>query len=195
MTANMNHSMDLGDQRILMAGFGGQGIMLMGQALATAAMAEGKEVSWLPSYGPEMRGGTANCAVILSDKPIRSPIIDQDASSAIIMNAPSFDSFEHRVRPSGFLLLNSSLVTREPSRTDVQIVRVPGTDLASELNNVRVANMIMLGAWLEITSYLTLESIVDVLRSTFGTKKPELVELNRSALEVGMAQVSLQQTL
>lgn len=172
MNSDLNEQRKSAEQRVLMAGFGGQGIMLMGQILAAAALKEGKEVSWLPSYGPEMRGGTANCSVILADGEIRSPLIDKDATSAIIMNAPSFDTFEYIVRPGGLLLLNSSLVKRESTRSDVTIVKVPVTDLAIENGNVRAANIIMLGAWLKLTDYVQIETALDVVAETFATKRP-----------------------
>ncbi len=189
MISDLNEQIKSAEQRVLMAGFGGQGIMLMGQILAAAALKEGKEVSWLPSYGPEMRGGTANCSVILADGEIRSPLIDKDATSAIIMNAPSFDTFEHIVRPGGLLLLNSSLVKRDSTRSDVTIVKVPVTDLAIEKGNVRTANIIMLGAWLKLTNYVRIETALDVVAETFATKKAALIELNQLALSLGTQSV------
>lgn len=189
MISDLNEQIKSAEQRVLMAGFGGQGIMLMGQILAAAALKEGKEVSWLPSYGPEMRGGTANCSVILADGEIRSPLIDKDATSAIIMNAPSFDTFEHIVRPGGLLLLNSSLVKRDSTRSDVTIVKVPVTDLAIEKGNVRTANIIMLGAWLKLTNYVRIETALDVVAETFATKKAALIELNQRALSLGTQSV------
>lgn len=189
MISDLNEQIKSAEQRVLMAGFGGQGIMLMGQILAAAALKEGKEVSWLPSYGPEMRGGTANCSVILADGEIRSPLIDKDATSAIIMNAPSFDTFEHIVRPGGLLLLNSSLVKRDSTRSDVTIVQVPVTDLAIEKGNVRTANIIMLGAWLKLTNYVRIETALDVVAETFATKKAALIELNQLALSLGTQSV------
>ena len=173
--------------RVLMAGFGGQGIMRMGQILAAAAMAEGLEVSWLPSYGPEMRGGTANCAVILSPRPIRSPLIDQDATSALIMNGPSYDNFADRVQAGGLLVLNSSLVDPPVLWPDVKSLRIPGTEAAQALGNLRVANMVMLGAWLAATETIHKDAVVAALQESFGTERQDLVDLNTRALERGAA--------
>ena len=119
--------------RVICAGFGGQGVMSMGQLLTYAGMLEGKEVSWLPSYGPEMRGGTANCAVTVSDKPVGSPVISGDATCAIVMNLPSLDKFESEVKPGGKILVNSSLIERKVERTDVDVYYIPANDIALEL--------------------------------------------------------------
>lgn len=150
-------------EEIIIAGFGGQGVMSMGQLIAYAGMLEGKGVSWLPSYGPEQRGGTANCAVVVSDEPVGSPLVTRP-TSVIVLNNPSFDKFEPRVRPGGLLLLNSSLVVRASDRTDIKIIEISATDLANDLGNSRVANMILLGAFLECRKIVSIESVVESLK-------------------------------
>ena len=136
-------------ERVICAGFGGQGVMSMGQLLTYAGMLEEKEVSWLPSYGPEMRGGTANCSVTISDMPVGSPVITDDATCAIVMNLPSLDKFENDVVAGGKVLVNSSLIEKKVQTTDVDAYYIPANEIALELGNPRVANMIMLGAYLE----------------------------------------------
>ena len=128
---------------IIMAGFGGQGVMAMGKILVEAAMEEGKNVSWLPSYGPEMRGGTANCSVIVSDEPIGAPVVTE-ATAAIVMNRPSLDKFENDIIPGGALFINSSLIEKKATRDDIKVYYVPANEIASELGTDRVANIVML---------------------------------------------------
>jgi 2-oxoglutarate ferredoxin oxidoreductase subunit gamma len=123
---------------VIMAGFGGQGILLIGKMLAYAGMHEGKEVSWLPSYGPEMRGGTCNCTVVISDRPVGSPVI-RSPRAVLAMNLPSLDKFERDVRPGGLLLINSSLISRDPARADLTVVKVPANEIANSLGNPRCA--------------------------------------------------------
>ncbi|RDY22816.1 2-oxoacid:ferredoxin oxidoreductase subunit gamma [Romboutsia maritimum] len=171
--------------RVICAGFGGQGVMSMGQLLTYAGMLEGKEVSWLPSYGPEMRGGTANCAVTVSDQPVGSPLITDDATCAIIMNLPSLDKFEKDVVPGGKILINSSLIDQKVKRTDVDVHYIPANDLATELGNPKVANMIMLGAYLKASETVDIESVLDAFKKVFGPRKEKFVPLNRSALQKG----------
>jgi 2-oxoglutarate ferredoxin oxidoreductase subunit gamma len=130
---------------VIMAGFGGQGILLIGKMLAYAGMHAGKEVSWLPSYGPEMRGGTCNCTVVISDKPVGSPVI-RSPRAVVAMNLPSLEKFEPDLREGGLLLINSSLISRGPERDDVTVVEVPANEIATELGNPRGANMVALGA-------------------------------------------------
>ena len=140
---------------IIMAGFGGQGVMAMGKILVEAAMEEGKNVSWLPSYGPEMRGGTANCSVIVSDEPIGAPIVTE-ATAAIVMNRPSLDKFENDVIPGGALFINSSLIDKKASRDDIKVYYVPANDIANELGTDKVANIVMLGAYLQVSGAASL---------------------------------------
>lgn len=178
------------NEKVIMAGFGGQGIMSMGQLLTYAGMIENKQVSWLPSYGPEMRGGTANCNVIVSDGLIGSPIITNDASTAIVMNLPSLTKFESDVKEGGHLLINSSLIEKKAERSDVDVYYIPASDIAVELGNTRVANMIMLGAYLKLTGAVKKESILKALSKVFGPKKAHLMPINEEALNRGEALVS-----
>jgi 2-oxoglutarate ferredoxin oxidoreductase subunit gamma len=178
------------NERIICAGFGGQGVMLMGQLISYAGMLEDKEVSWLPSYGPEMRGGTANCSVMVSSKPIGSPVIANDATAAIIMNLPSLDKFEVEVLPEGNLLINSSLIERKTKRTDLHVYYIPANDIAVELGNAKVANMIMLGAYLELTKTVSVESVMAALKKTFGESKAHLLKINEEALKKGAEAVT-----
>lgn len=175
-------------EEIIIAGFGGQGVMSMGQLIAYAGMLEGKGVSWLPSYGPEQRGGTANCAVVVSDEPVGSPLVT-NPSTAIILNNPSFDKFEHRVRPGGLLIINSSLVTRVSDRSDIEIIELTATDMAADLGNARVANMILLGAFIELTKVVSSESIIESLKKVLSEEKHHLIEVNKQALNKGFSLV------
>lgn len=169
---------------IIVAGFGGQGVMAIGTTMSETAMAQGLNVSWLPSYGPEMRGGTANCSVVIAETEIISPIV-LEPSELIAMNQPSLDKFEPAVRPGGLILVNKSIVERKVQRDDVRTVYVPSLEIASELGNMRVANMVMLGAYIKATEYLKFATVVDMLRNVFTGKKAHLVELNEIALQRG----------
>lgn len=173
---------------LLFAGFGGQGVLSMGMTLAYAGMLEGKEVSWMPSYGPEMRGGTANCIVIISDKPISSPIITK-FDAVIVLNQPSLDKFEKAVKPNGTLLYDSNAIIIPPSRTDITVVPVPAEDEALKLKNLKVKNMIMLGAFLSICQVINRSSVVKALTKVLPERYHHLIELNRQALERGDALV------
>lgn len=173
------------NERIICAGFGGQGVMLMGQLISYAGMLEDKEVSWLPSYGPEMRGGTANCSVMVSEKPIGSPVITDNATSAIVMNLPSLDKFEVDVVKGGRLFINSSLIERKASREDIDIYYVPANEIAVELGNAKVANMVMLGAYLEISKTVSVEGVLTALKKVFGESKAHLMKINEDALKKG----------
>lgn len=176
-------------EKIISAGFGGQGVMSLGMLITYAGMLENKEVSWLPSYGPEMRGGTANCSVVVSDKPVGSPIINDDATSAIIMNLPSLVKFENSVVPGGKLFINSSLITKKIERDDVQVYYVPCNDLALELGNPKVANMVMLGAFLEATGLVGIDSVIEAFKKVFGPSKEKLIPLNTEAIKKGQEAV------
>lgn len=173
------------NERVICAGFGGQGVMSMGQLLSYAGMIEGKHVSWLPSYGPEMRGGTANCNVTVSDTPIGSPIIANNATAAIVMNLPSLIKFEAELEKDGIVLINSSLIERKPERDDVKSYCIPANEIAVEIGNGKVANMVMLGAYLEITKVVKVETIVEALKKVFGPSKEHLIPLNEEALKKG----------
>lgn len=177
-------------EEILIAGFGGQGVMSMGQLLAYAGMYERKHVSWIPSYGPEMRGGTANCSVCISDKPINSPTVSEP-TTLIVLNRPSLVKFEQTLQAGGLLILNTSLIDCQPYRQDVRIVRIPANDLANEeLGNVKVANMILLGAYLGLTQVVKLDSIVTALKKVLPESRHRLIPLNQQALEMGLQQIS-----
>ena len=173
------------NEKIICAGFGGQGVMLIGQLISYAGMLEGKEVSWLPSYGPEMRGGTANCSVMVSERTIGSPVITNDATTAIVMNLPSLDKFESDVAAKGNLLINSSLIEKKASRSDITAYYVPANEIAVELGNSRVANMVMLGAYLELTKIVEVDSVMKALKKIFGEGKAHLLDVNQVALQKG----------
>lgn len=171
-------------EEIVIAGFGGQGVLSMGQTLSYAAMIENKEISWMPSYGPEMRGGTANCITIISDTEISSPIISI-FDTAIILNQPSLEKFESAVKPGGLLIYESNNVTIPPTRTDIEIVSVPAAEEAVKLKNSKVLNMILLGAYLEKKPVIKIQSIIDALKKVLPERYHHLLELNRQALEKG----------
>lgn len=173
-------------EAVIFSGFGGQGVMAMGKMVAYSGMLENKEVSWLPSYGPEMRGGTANCSVIISDKQVGSPIITKNATSVIAMNLPSLRKFEHSLVKGGLLLINSSLVDEKSERNDINTYYVPANEIALEkCGNVKVANMIMLGAYLELNDIIKEKTLVDSFLKVFGEEKKQLLPLNEKALKFG----------
>ncbi|MBR4018574.1 MAG: 2-oxoacid:acceptor oxidoreductase family protein [Clostridia bacterium] len=171
---------------IIISGFGGQGVMAIGKTLTEAGMKEGMEVSWLPSYGPEMRGGTANCSVVLSDESIVSPIV-LEPTELIAMNLPSLLKFESLVKPGGTIFVNSSVVDKKVERTDVRAVYVDCIKIADELGNSKVANMVMLGAYIEAMKNLSTETIKEMLVHMFTGPKAKLVDLNIEALKRGAA--------
>ena len=163
------------------AGSGGQGVILMGQMVTHAAMLEDKPSTFFPSYGPEMRGGTASCTVVVSDKTVSCPIINE-ADYVVVMNLPSLIKFEPLLKPGGIIMLNSSRVAQKPARKDITAIEVPANDLAAELGNPLVANMIMLGAFVRVTNVVSGESVEKVLRETLGAKKAELLDINIKAI-------------
>lgn len=171
-------------QEIIFAGFGGQGILSMGQILAYSAMIENKEVSWMPSYGPEMRGGTANCIVIVSTSRISSPIITK-FDSAIVLNQPSLDKFEHSVKLGGLLIYEESSVLTLPTRTDIECLGLPAVEEAQKLNKKQVANMIILGAFLEKKPIVKIENVLSALRKVLPERHHHLIPVNEQALEIG----------
>jgi 2-oxoglutarate ferredoxin oxidoreductase subunit gamma len=168
---------------VIIAGFGGQGVLLVGKMLAYAGMADGKEVSWLPSYGPEMRGGTCNCTVVISDKPVGSPVVERPRA-AIVLNLPSLDKFEPMVKPGGLLVINSSLINRGARRDDLRVVTVPANEIANGLGSARAANMVALGAFLGATRAVSLDAVDALIRDTFAGK-PKVIEVNLAALRRG----------
>lgn len=170
--------------KILIAGFGGQGVLFTGKALAYTGLKAGMEVSWLPSYGPEMRGGTANCSVTLSDTSIGSPIVDKP-DVLVAMNLPSFEKYENETEKGGYIVFDSSLVNKEGSRTDVSVFGIPATKLASDNGLDGLANMIILGKVIKETNVLTLEQIKNSLAQMVPAKKAELLTKNVKAIEIG----------
>ena len=173
-------------REIILSGFGGQGVMSIGKNLAEAGVVEGLEVSWVPSYGPEMRGGTANCTVILSDERIGAPLVEE-ATEIVVMNRPSLLKFEKVVRPGGTVFINSSIVPDKVTRDDVRAVYVPCDEIAAELGNPKVGNMVMLGAYIGATGALKVETIQQMIEEMFTGKKAKLVPLNLEALQRGIA--------
>lgn len=167
--------------KLIIAGFGGQGILMMGQLIAYAAMSEGREVTWMPSYGPEMRGGTANCSVIVSDKKISSPII-LEASTVAAMNQPSLTKFEPILAPGGKLFINISLIKNLPTRSDLEIVSVDANGIAAGLGTDKVSNIVMLGAIVDQTEIVKTESVVAAMEKLMKGDKENLLPLNRKAL-------------
>ncbi|MEW6080626.1 MAG: 2-oxoacid:acceptor oxidoreductase family protein [Bacillota bacterium] len=166
---------------VLIAGFGGQGIMAMGTLLAYAGMLEEKNVSWLPSYGPEMRGGTAYCMVVISGEPVTSPLVTEP-TAVIVMNNPSLEKFESWVRPGGLLVLNTSLVDLAPERSDIRIIRVPCNEIAEGLGSGKVANMVALGAYIRADSPVKTASVLQSLRMALPERHHRMIPMNEKAL-------------
>ena len=175
-------------RELVIAGFGGQGIAFMGELLATAGMMEGHRVVWNPSYGPEMRGGESNCTVIVSSDPIGSPVVSQ-LDAAVIMDQPSLGKFAPKVRAPGILFVNSSLVKEPAARDDVRVVPVPATGLAEEVGSAHVANVVMLGAVLEVEPMVAAESVIKALRRVMPARRHGLIPLNEEALRRGAEHV------
>ncbi|MBO8159536.1 2-oxoacid:acceptor oxidoreductase family protein [Thermosyntropha sp.] len=175
----------MAEKQVLFAGFGGQGVLSMGQFLTHAALSAGKHVSWVPSYGAEMRGGTANCLVTISDEEISSPVTENPLM-AVILNRPSLDKFENKIKPNGTLVVNSSLVDREPERDDLKILKIPVNKLADELGNPRGANMILLGAYMEKTQVVEVERTLEYFDVIFKGKKEEIIQKNKEAFLAGI---------
>ncbi|MFB3882194.1 MAG: 2-oxoacid:acceptor oxidoreductase family protein [Armatimonadota bacterium] len=169
---------------LLIAGFGGQGVVLAGRLLATAALSEGREVVWAPSYGPEMRGGAVHCTIIVSSSRIGSPEVSQ-ADSLLIMDNTSMQKFAGRMKPGGLLVVNSSLVTAPESFDARELIRVPANEAAEALGDLRVANVIMLGAFLRVRPVISAESLVGAMRLFAPKGKEHLIEINTRALERG----------
>lgn len=173
-------------EEIIISGFGGQGSLFAGQLLAYAAMAQDLHVTWIPSYGPEMRGGKARCTVVVADRPIGSPLVRRP-SAAIVLNIPSMEAFEPAVKPGGVLVVNSSMVPDKSERDDVRVVYAPASDLATELGNVRTANVLCLGALMEPLDIMPLEAIEEALEEHLPQRHRDLLELNKQALRKGAA--------
>ena len=171
-------------QEIIIAGFGGQGVLSMGQLLVYAAMVEGKEVSWMPSYGPEMRGGTANCMVIISDARISSPILST-FDSAIVLNQPSMDKFVGKVHAGGLIIYERSTIIKPPTRTDIEVLGIPAIEEAHRLTSKQVANVVLLGAFLERRPVVKPENVVTALRKVLPPHRQHLLPINEQALVRG----------
>lgn len=171
-------------EELIIAGFGGQGIMFTGTLLSQAAMIEGKFVTYFPSYGAEVRGGTANCSVTIADTIIGSPVITSP-DSLIILNKPSLDKFGPRLKKGGLLVLNSTLIEDEIKESNRQVVHIPATDIAEKIGQIKVANIVALGKYLAIRKIVSQESIFQALEALLTGKKKELLELNRKALAAG----------
>lgn len=180
----------MSNRDVVMAGFGGQGLMAIGKILAKAAMEDGKNVTWMPSYGPEMRGGTANCVVIIDDEPIGSPVVKK-TQAAIVMNKQSIDKFEPTVVDHGLLVVNTSLIDRKAARDDLQVVYVAANEIAEKEGGAKAANMVMLGAYLGATGATKVESLEHAIEATFAGKRGNLGDINvrafRKGYEVGAA--------
>ena len=170
--------------KTIFSGFGGQGVLMMGISLANSAMNKGYHVTYLPAYGAEMRGGTANCTVALGDEEIASPVASEP-NYLIVMNAPSLFSFQNKVTSGGTIFLNSSIIKDRPNRQDVKVFCVPCADMAQELGNSRVANIIMMGAFIKISGVVSPDIYLKSLESIMGSKKKSLAEVNRKAFAVG----------
>ena len=169
---------------ILIAGFGGQGVLFAGKFLAYKGMLEGKQISWLPSYGPEMRGGTANCSVILSDQPIGSPIVS-NPDVLIAMNLPSLDKYENDVVPGGMIFVDSTLIGRKVERTDVKVFYIPSTKLAQEIGAPTLANMIMMGKVIKEAGAVSYNDIEGGLKKVVSARRADMFDINLKAIDTG----------
>ena len=170
---------------VIIAGFGGQGVMLIGNLLAYSGMGFGLNVTYMPEYGPEMRGGTANCIAIISDTKISSPILTK-FDTAITLNQPSLDKFEQSVKPGGLLIYEASTILKPPTRTDIEIVPIEAANEASKLKNSKVLNMIILGAFLKKKPIISIDAIIEGLKKVLPERYHNLIPLNREAMEKGM---------
>ena len=173
-------------EEIIISGFGGQGTLFAGQLLAYAAMDQGHQVTWIPSYGPEMRGGKARCTVIVSGEEIGAPLV-RHPSACIVLNIPSMEAFEPEIKPGGVLVVNSSLVPHKSQRTDIRVIYVPATDMAIEMGNVRLANVICLGTLAEATGVVPLEAVEQALDDHLPERHRKLLGINKEALRRGAA--------
>lgn len=171
-------------EEIIISGFGGQGVLSMGKILAYAGLMDNLEVTWMPAYGPEQRGGTANVTVILSDAPISSPVLDT-FDCAVILNQQSLDKFESKVKPGGTLIYDPSGIHRKPERTDINVIPVDAMEAAIELGNVKTYNMILLGSLLAARNLLSIDAVVRGLRKTLPERHHHLIPLNEQAIEKG----------
>lgn len=173
------------EEKLIVAGFGGQGVMLIGQILSYAATNEDLNTVWIPSYGPETRGGTANCSVTISKPMINSPIITHP-DSVIAMNLPSLKKFEPKLKKQGILVVNTSLAKNQTFRKDIQVIEIDANSLALKLGNIKVANMILLGAYIKASGVFEKEAIFKIFEKTFKGGKEALIGINQEALELGI---------
>jgi 2-oxoglutarate ferredoxin oxidoreductase subunit gamma len=171
---------------VIIAGFGGQGALFAGQILAFAALDAGLEVAWMPSYGPEMRGGTANCTVIIADEEIGAPLV-RNPKAAVVLNLPSFDKYEPLVTPGGTLIVNASLVNRGVARNDLTAVVIPAQEIAESIGNRRLLNVVMLGALLQTTPIIPLKAVEDALKNHLPERHRRFLPANLEALQKGAA--------
>ncbi|UMB53779.1 2-oxoacid:acceptor oxidoreductase family protein [Lutibacter sp. A64] len=175
-------------EEIIIAGFGGQGVLSMGKILAYSGIMQDQEVSWMPSYGPEMRGGTANVTVILSDERISSPYL-KVFDTAIILNQQSMDKFEHSVKPGGILLYEPNGISEHPSRTDIHIFQIEANKIATEMGNKKIFNMVVMGAFLKIKPIVELDNVIEGLKKSLPERYHNLIPLNKEAISKGMENV------
>jgi len=170
--------------KTIFSGFGGQGVIMMGYLLATAGMYEEKNVTCLPSYGAQVRGGVANCTVVVSDEEIASPVASEP-EFAVLMNNPALFQYQNQVQSGGTLLLNSSMIEARPVRGDLTMIEVPANDLAKKLRDDRVTNMVMLGAFIKKSALVSLDTLARAIKDTFSNRNPGVLKLNKSALQLG----------
>jgi len=175
-------------EELIIAGFGGQGVLSMGKILAYSGIMQDQEVSWMPSYGPEMRGGTANVTVILSDERISSPYL-KIFDTAIILNQQSMDKFEETVKPGGTLIYDPNGISHHPTRTDINIYQIEGNKLAAEMGNKKIFNMIILGGFLKVKPIVKLENVIEGLKKSLPERYHHLISLNEQAITKGMENV------
>ncbi|HQO49381.1 MAG TPA: 2-oxoacid:acceptor oxidoreductase family protein [Bacteroidales bacterium] len=175
-------------EEMIIAGFGGQGVLSMGKILAYSGIMQDQEVSWMPSYGPEMRGGTANVVVIVSDERISSPVLTV-FDTAIILNQQSMDKFEKSVKPGGVLIYDPNGITHHPLRTDINIFQIEGARLASEMGNAKIFNMVVLGAYLKVKPVVKIENVIKGLKKSLPERYHKLIPMNEDALNMGMKNV------
>ncbi len=178
-------------EEIIFSGFGGQGALFAGQLLAYAAVDHGEQVTWIPSYGPEMRGGTAHCTVVLSDTPIGSPMV-RHPGAVVALNLPSFQKYEDLVKPGGLLVYNSSLIDARPARSDIRYCAVPANEIADRLGNARMANVVLLGALLTVNEILPIEAVESALDAHLSSRQRQFLAANKEALAAGAAHVARQ---
>ena len=175
-------------EEIIIAGFGGQGVLSMGKILAYGGIMQDQEVSWLPSYGPEMRGGTCNVSVVLSDNKISSPVLSR-FDTAIILNQQSMDKFEKQVKPGGLLLYDTNGITRHPERTDITICRIDAVEEAAKMGNAKAYNMVVLGAFLKMKPIVTMDNVLKGLKKSLPPRRHNLIPMNEQAITAGMEAV------